>query len=690
VKKILASLSLLLAACGQDNAATETPDAAATETPEVAKVAYTKHSGLLLEHMNPDVRPGDDFNAFVNGGWIEATTIPADKSRYGIGTILRDESQDHVKAIIEESAEGDFAKGSNEQRVGDLFASFMDMEKRNELDVSPLDAEFEKIDALNDREELAVYFAEANKLNVSMPFTLSQYADFKDPKYYMMYTYQGGLGLPDREFYFLEDEKSVDIRAKYVEHIAKMFDMAGLGDGEAAADMLMALETRLAGEQMLKEKVRDFANNYNKLTAAELAELMPQFAWDSYLTEAGIADIDGVVVFMVDYLKALDGIIQDTSMDDWKTYLKWSVLNESAGLLNEELDRQNFEFYSKTLRGTEEPLPLWRRGVNIVNGNLGEVVGEVYVAEHFPPDAKAKMQELVGNLIKAYEISITELDWMGDETRAQALDKLSKFTPKIGYPDVWRDYSRLDIERDDLVGNVHRSALMEYGRSIERQGGPVDRTEWNMTPQTVNAYYSPALNEIVFPAAILQPPFFDLNAEDAVNYGAIGAIIGHEIGHGFDDKGSAFDGDGVLRNWWTDEDRKEFEARTAKLVEQYNGFAPFDDLSVNGEFTLGENIGDLGGLSIGLLAYNISLDGKEPPEMDGYTGWQRVFLGYGQAWRSKVRDDALRNQIKTDPHSPNQYRNNGVVRNVPEFYEAFDISETDELYLPAEERVKIW
>jgi len=690
VKKIIASLSLLLAACGQDNAATETPDAATTETTEVATVDYTKHSGLLLEHMNPNVRPGDDFNAFVNGGWIEATSIPADKSRYGISTILRDESQDHVKAIIEESAEGDFAKGSNEQKVGDLFASFMDMEKRNELGVSPLDAEFEKIDALNDREELAVYFAEANKLNVSMPFTLSQYADFKDPKYYMMYTYQGGLGLPDREFYFLEDEKSVDIRAKYVEHITKMFDMAGLGDGEAAADMLMALETRLAGEQMLKEKVRDFANNYNKLTAAELAELMPQFAWDSYLTEAGIADIDGVVVFMLDYLKALDGIIQDTSMDDWKTYLKWSVLNESAGLLNEELDQQNFEFYSKTLRGTEEPLPLWRRGVNIVNGNLGEVVGEVYVAEHFPPDAKAKMQELVGNLIRAYEISITELDWMGDETRAQALDKLSKFTPKIGYPDVWRDYSRLDIERDDLVGNVHRSALMEYARSVERQGGPVDRTEWNMTPQTVNAYYSPALNEIVFPAAILQPPFFDLNAEDAVNYGAIGAIIGHEIGHGFDDKGSTFDGDGVLRNWWTDEDRKEFEARTAKLVEQYNGFEPFDDLSVNGEFTLGENIGDLGGLSIGLLAYNISLDGKEPPEMDGYTGWQRVFLGYGQAWRTKVRDDALRNQIKTDPHSPNQYRANGVVRNVPEFYEAFDISETDELYLPAEERVKIW
>jgi putative endopeptidase len=469
-----------------------------------------------------------------------------------------------------------------------------------------------------------------------------------------------------------------------------MFDLAGLGDGEAAAELLMALETRLAAEQMLKEKVRDFANNYNKLTTAELAELMPQFAWDSYLTEAGIADIDGVVVFMVDYLKALDGIIHDTSMDEWKTYLKWAVLNESAGLLNEELDQQNFEFYSKTLRGTEEPLPLWRRGVNVVNRNLGEVVGKVYVSQQFPPEAKAKMQELVGNLIKAYEDSIRRLDWMGSETRVQALDKLSKFTSKIGYPDVWKDYSKLDIERADLVGNVHRSALMVYEKTVERQGGPVDRTEWRMTPQTVNASYSPALNEISFPAAILQPPFFDLNAEDAVNYGAIGAVIGHEIGHGFDDKGSAFDGGGVLRNWWTDEDREEFEARTARLVGQYNGFKPFDDLSVNGEFTLGENIGDLGGLSIGLLAYKFSLNGKEPPVMDGYTGWQRVFLGYAQAWRNKTRDEALRNQIKTDPHSPARYRTNGVVRNVPEFYEAFDISETDELYLPAEERVKIW
>ena len=693
VKIILASVMLVLAACGQDDTATESPEAPAAAAPvkrEVAKVDYSKHSGLLLEHMDPEVRPGDDFNAYVNGGWIDAVEIPSDKPAYGISTILRDNSQVQVKTIIEKSAAGDFAKGSDEQKVGDLFASFMNMQRRNELGVSPLHGEFEKIEALSDYEALAVYFAEANRSGVDMPIQLDQYADFEDPNQYMMYAWQGGLGLADREFYFLEDEKSEDIRAKYVEHIARMFELAGLEDGGAAADMIMALETRIAAEHMKKEDTRDYAANYHKLTPADLPGLMPNFAWDSWLAEADIADIDGVVVFMVDYMKALDGIIQDTSLDDWKTYLKWSVLNDKAGLLNEELDRQNFEFYSKTLRGVEEPLPLWRRGVNIVNANLGEVVGKVYVAEHFSPEEKAKMQELVKYLIRAYAYSIKQLDWMGEETRTQALDKLSKFTAKIGYPDAWKDYSRLDIDSNDLVGNMNRSALMVYERKVLRQGEPVDRQEWNMNPQTVNASYNQALNQITFPAAILQPPFFDLNAEDAVNFGGIGAIIGHEIGHGFDDKGSTFDGDGVLRNWWTDEDRQEFEARTDELVTQYNAFQPFDDLNVNGEFTLGENIGDLGGLSIALLAYKISLGGKEPPEMDGFTGWQRVFLGYGQVWRNKYREEALRNRIKTDPHAPSMYRVNGIVRNVPQFYEAFDVSETDALYLPAEKRVKIW
>jgi putative endopeptidase len=523
-----------------------------------------------------------------------------------------------------------------------------------------------------------------------MPFSLGQYVDFKDPSRYMMHTWQGGLGLPDREFYFLDDAKSQEIRTEYLKHIETMFDLAGWDSGAAAAKTIMALETRMAAEHMKKEDTRNMVALYNKIPTAELPTIMPKFAWTQYLDTAGISDIDGVVVTQLDHMKALDGIITSTPLPTWKTWLRWSVLNTYAGLLTSELDQQNFAFYGTTLTGTEEQLPMWRRGVNIVNGSLGEVVGKVYVAQHFPPEAKEKMLVLVNNLTRAYRKSIEELDWMGDDTRAQALDKLSKFTPKIGYPDEWRDYSKLTIDRGDLVGNMRRTALVNYERNLARQDEPVDRGEWNMTPQTVNAYYNPPLNEIVFPAAILQPPFFDLNADDAVNYGAIGAVIGHEIGHGFDDSGSTFDGDGVLRNWWTDEDLEEFKARTAKLVDQYSEFQPLEDLRVNGEFTLGENIGDLGGLSIALLAYQLSLDGTEPPTMDGYTGLQRVFLGYGQAWCKKSRDEAIRNQINTDPHSPARYRTNGVVRNVPAFYEAFEVAEGDALYLTPVDRVKIW
>jgi putative endopeptidase len=441
---------------------------------------------------------------------------------------------------------------------------------------------------------------------------------------------------------------------------------------------------------MLKEAARDWATNYNKVPVAELDELMPNFDWDAFLGGLLVDDLDGLIVIMSDYMTALDGIIQDTDLTTWKTYLKWNAVNTAAPNLSADLDDQNFDFYSRTLSGTLEQQAMWRRASNTVSGALGEVVGKVYVKKHFPPEAKERMETLVGNLIFAYEKSIKELDWMSEETKAQALDKLSKFKPKIGYPDEWRDYSKLDIEVDDLFGNLERAAVAEHKRQIERQGGPVDPNEWGMTPQTVNAYYSPTQNEIVFPAAILQPPFFNLEADEAVNYGAIGAVIGHEIGHGFDDQGSTFDGDGVLRNWWTDDDRAAFEARTGKLVEQYNGFKPFDDLAVNGEFTLGENIGDLGGISIGLLAYNMSLNGEEPPVIDGFTGVQRVFLGYSQVWRRKFREENLRQRIATDPHSPAEYRANGPVRNLPEFYEAFNVQEGDALYLPPEERVKIW
>lgn len=683
MKKIVVgmSLAMLLTACGENKKTTE---------PAIEAAAKPAHSGLLLDGMDPDIRPGEDFNAFANGGWIEATEIPADKATYGIFYMLHEESQERVRTIIEESAEGDFAKGSDEQKVGDLYASFMDIATRNKLGTGPIEPELAKIAALKDYTELAVYFAEANKIGINMPFALAQFVDFKNPNNYMMYTWQGGLGLSDREFYFLEDEKSTEIRDAYVKHIASMFDLAGLENGAAAADMIMALETRMAAEHMKKEQTRDRVALYNKIPTAELPGLMPNFAWTEYLEEAGIADIDGVVVTQLDHMKALDGIITDTSLGDWKTYLTWAALNAFPNLLNDELVQQNFEFYSRTLRGVEEQPPLWRRAVNLVNANLGEVIGKVYVSRHFPPEAKARMQELVGNLTKAYETSIRELDWMGEDTRLEALDKLAKFTPKIGYPDEWKDYSKLAIEQSDLVGNVQRSAIVKYERDLERQGKPVDRTEWAMTPQTVNAYYSSSLNEIVFPAAILQPPFFDMSAEDAANYGGIGATIGHEIGHGFDDSGSTFDGDGAMRNWWTDEDKEEFKARTQKLVDQYSAFKPFDDLNVNGEFTLGENIGDLGGLSIALKAYELSLDGKEAPVLDGYTGTQRVLLGYAQSWRNKYRDEALRHQISTDPHAPSMYRVNGVVRNLPEFIEAFNIAETDELYLPHEEQVKIW
>jgi len=696
MNKIIAALALLtlLSACGQDNTTTQTAEAVdandTAETVEVVEVVTEKHSGLLPDFMNTDVRPGDDFNAFVNGTWMDTAEIPADRASDSVGLMVHEQSVANVKVIIEESAAGDFAKGTNEQKVGDLYSSYMDMDTRNELGVTPLQNEFAKIHELGDKEDLAVYFAEANKIGVNVPFALSQYVDFKDPNTYMMYTWQAGLGLPDREYYFTEGDDAEKIRVAYQAHIEKMFELAGLADGDKAAEMIMALETRMAAEHMLKEQTRDMVALYNKIPLNELPGLMPDFAWDAYLKAAVISDIDGLVVTQPDYIKALDGIIADTSMEDWKTYLAWQTLNANASLLNEEMDQQNFEFYSKTMRGIEQQLPQWKRAVSSVNNNLGEVVGKVYVARHFPPQAKEQMLELVNNLIKAYEVSIRELDWMGDETKEQALDKLSKFTPKIGYPDKWKDYSALEIEADDLVGNMHRSALFEYEINIARQGGPVDRTEWGMTPQTVNAYYSPPLNEIVFPAAILQPPFFDLDADDAVNYGSIGAVIGHEIGHGFDDAGSTFDGDGVLRNWWTDEDKAEFEKRTAKLIVQYDEFQPFEDLNVNGEFTLGENIGDLGGLTIALLAYEISLDGATPPVMDGYTGQQRVFLGYAQGWRGKSRDEALRVQINTDPHSPRQYRVNGVVRNVPEFYQAFDIAETDALYLAPEDRVKIW
>lgn len=647
-------------------------------------------SGILTQNMDTTVLPGNDFMAYVNGTWLKKTSIPSDKSRYGVGAIINDKAQEDVKAIIENAVKTGGKEGSEEQKIGDFYESFLDSKGRDAIGLKPLNEEFKKIDAISSAKDLSAYFAYANKFGHDIPFGISVMEDLKDPKRYMLITWQGGLGLPEREYYLLKDARSAQIRAQYVTHVETMLGLSGLPDAKAAAAKIMTLETQLAVNHMKKEETRNMAGLYNKYAIKDLGKLTPDFDWNTMISEAGIKGTDSIVIAQVAYTKALNGILKQTPLTTWKTYLKWTAINGSASFLNSALDKEHFNFYSKTLNGIKEQMPQWRRAVDLVNDNLGEMLGKLYVEKHFSPEAKERMLQLVGNLLKAYESSIKTLDWMSEGTKKQALDKISKFTPKIGYPDKWRDYSALKIVKHDLFGNKKRADEFEYNRTINKLGKPVDRSEWGMTPQTVNAYYNPPMNEIVFPAAILQPPFFDMTAEDAVNYGAIGAVIGHEIGHGFDDQGSTFDGDGVMRDWWTAKDKSEFKKRTSALVAQYNSFKVFPDLNVNGDFTLGENIGDLGGLSIAIKAYKESLHGKPAPEMDGFTGEQRVLIGWAQVWANKSTEEGLRTQVGTDPHSPAQFRVNGVVRNVPEFYEAFKVKATDSLYLAPDKRVRIW
>ena len=647
-------------------------------------------SGLYPEHMDSTVRPGDNFFAYINGGWIKNTEIPADKSSYGIGYILHEKSQDDVKAIIEESSEGDFAFGTDEQKVGDLYASYMNMEKRNELGITPLNEDFAMIDGIQNLTDLSRVFATIGKYGGGTPLNFFVGADWKTPTEYSLFCWQGGLGLPDREYYLSDEGNFPANREAYMDHMVKMFELAGFDGSAQMAKEMMDLESQIAAVHWKKEENRDRIRMYNPFPVDSLDAVISNFDWKVFLEESETPNLDKIIITQPSFVMGLNDILASTDISVWKKYCKWLVLNDGASRISEDFDNQNFEFYSKTLRGTQEQRPMWRRGVSVVNGNLGEVVGKVYVKRHFPAEAKERMTKLVENLTKAYEMSIKDLDWMSDSTKEQALVKLSKFTTKIGYPDKWKDYSEVVINPEDLTGNIKSANLAVHRRELAKLGGPIDKTEWHMNPQTVNAYYNPPMNEIVFPAAIMQAPIFDLTADDAVNYGGIGAIIGHEIGHGFDDKGSTYDGDGALNNWWTDEDRSEFEKRTQKLVAQYDSYELFDDLNVNGTFTLGENIGDLGGMSIALKAYQLSLNGQEAPEMDGLSGTQRFFLGYTQTWRNKSREETTRMRVRTDPHSPPKFRVNGVVRNVPEWYEAFNIQEGDSLYLPPEERVKIW
>ncbi len=668
--------ALLLVACNKSE------PAAAPAAPKALA------SGIDATQFDAAIRPQDDFYRHVNGTWLKNNPVPAEKSNYGAFTKLADDAEQQLRAIIEEAAaKADKPAGSDEQKVGDYYAAFMNAARADELGLKPLEAELAAIDAMADRKALAASFARLSNIGVNlMPGYID--TDAKDSTQYMVYLFQGGTGLPDRDYYLDKDAKFVEIRAQYQAHIAAMLTLAGIDGAAAQAKNILALETALAEQQWTKVDSRDADKTYNKYAVADLSTLMPGFDWAAFIDGTGIAKSPGIVISQPSFFTAFDRILQKTDLATLKAWLKWHLLSDYAPYLSKPFVDENFAFYGTTLNGIAELKPRWKRAVDATEQALGEVLGRIYVARHFPPEAKARMDGLVQNLVKAYEVSIQELDWMSEETKAKALVKLSKFTPKIGYPTKWKDYSALEVKADDLVGNVMRSNRVENARQTAKLGGPIDRDEWFMTPQTVNAYYNPGMNEIVFPAAILQPPFFDMAADDAVNYGGIGAVIGHEIGHGFDDQGSKYDGDGNLKSWWTEEDRKRFEERTKALIAQYDAYEALPGEHVSGAFTIGENIGDLGGLSIAYKAYKMSH--PDAPVIDGFSGDQRVFMGWAQVWRRNYKDANLLQRLKSDPHSPSEFRCNGIVRNLPEWYAAFDVKETDQLYLAPAQRVKIW
>jgi len=651
----------------------------------------TLSSGINLKNMDTTIRPQDDFYRYVNGTWLDNTAIPEDKSTYGAFTALREKSRSDVKAIIEETSKlKNVEPGSDAQKVGDLYRSFMNTEKLNQLGKSPLIPELEKIDALSNLDDVAEYFAETQILGSDAPFGFWVDNDSKNPTEYITFFTQAGLGLPDKKYYFKEDKKSVQLRQDYVAHIGKMLSLAGIEHSVEKAKQIMDFETQIAQLHWDRKDRRDRNKTYNKLTIDELSVMMPSFNWKLYFSHAGIGSQTETIIREKSYFEEFSHLFAKTPMATWKTYFKWTLINSAAGILSDDFNQANFDFYSTKLHGTPKQEARWKRGVNSVNRLLGEVVGKIYVKKHFTAEAKAKMVTLVENLRAAYKDAITHLDWMSDETKTQALEKLAKFTPKIGYPDKWRDYSALEIKADDLAGNFKRASMFAHQRNINKLGKPIDRTEWGMSPQTVNAYYNPSMNEIVFPAAILQPPFFDLEADDAVNYGAIGGVIGHEMGHGFDDQGAKSDGDGVLRNWWTEKDLKEFKLRTQQLADQYSQFEPLPGEHIDGEMTLGENIGDLGGLTIAHRAFELSQKDKPSPVIDGFTAEQRFFMGWAQVWAYKFREEALRSRLATDPHSPAPYRGNGTLMNMPEFMKAYQVKKGDKMYRAPEERVKIW
>ena len=651
------------------------------------------HGILKKEDMNLAVKPGVDFFEYANGTWMKNTPIPADKSRYGAFDILGESANEAVHNLMEEAAKTENApEGSNLKKIQDFYATAMDTAKINKVGLKPLLPEFDKIAAVKNATDLRNEIIHLHKMGVSALFGAGVEQDMKNTTVNRMYLSEDGLSLSDRDYYTTDNETSANIRVEFVKYMTKMFEMIGEDAALAKknAETIMRFETRMAEKFNTRLENRNYPAMYNPKSVATLMSEYPNFDWATYFKDMGADIKEYVITTHPRYMKELNQMLKDEKMEDIKLYLKWKVLNGSASKVSTELEKVQFAFYGTTLTGATEQQPRWRRMSNATGSVLGEAVGQLYVEKYFPPEAKVRMDELVNNLKIALRGRIEKLEWMSDETRKEALAKLDAFGVKIGYPEKWEDYSKLEVGTDSYIQNAWRAARFEVAKNIAKLGEPIDTKKWGMTPQTVNAYYHPMLNEVVFPAAILQPPFFYMNGDDAVNYGAIGVVIGHEMTHGFDDSGRRFDKEGNMKDWWTPEDTEKFNARAQKLVDQFNGFKAFDDLSVNGKLTLGENIADYGGLTVALEAYKMTLKDKQPADIDGFNNMQRFFLSYSKVWRGNVRDKYLRKLIQEDVHSPGRYRVNGGLFNIPEFYTAFEINENDPLYRNEEQRAKIW
>ena len=652
-------------------------------------------SGIQRRGMDAQARPQDDLFLAANGEWVKHTPIPAEKSTYGAFEILGDESQRHVLEIFEEVTSQEFPLGSDEQRIGDLFKSYMNSALVDVLGVSPLSEELAKIDGINSTAEMMRHWGYLQTVGIPSPIGFYVDQDDKQSDQHLAAIIQSGTSLPDRDYYLEDTAKYESAREALKKYIATLFKLAELPADAEIGQQILDLEKSIAEHHWERTELRNADKRYNKKSIVELTELAPEIEWVAYLDACGAEELAEINAVTPSFFEALQELVDETQLDLWKQYMRYRIIDAYAMSLSEEFVDASFSLYGKELRGMEELKPRWKRAVEAIAGArgmgaLGEAVGRIYVEKHFPPEAKKRMDVLVRNLLDAFDQSIDQLEWMTPATKERAHEKLKKINTKIGHTSEWRDYSRLTVSPNDLVGNLMRSAQAEHQRMLDKLGSPVDREEWFMTPQTVNAYYSPSLNEIVFPAAILQPPYFDVEADDAANYGSIGAIIGHEISHAFDDQGSKYDGDGNLKNWWTDEDRKAFQKLTEQLVEQYGSYSPLPNKSVNGKLTLGENIADLSGMSVAYKAYILALDGQDAPEIDGWTGPQRFFLSWSQSWRRKYRDAEMVNRLLTDPHSPAAYRANGPVTNFTPYYEAFNLQPGDGLFKPEAERIRIW